>query len=97
MAGSLPGSLKTKQTPLITETPQGLKYSAILAGKRLDYFVSGWGTGGTITGTGEAIKMARSDTKNHRRRAGKCGNAFGQRMVAAQDPGLDAGFHPWRS
>ena len=33
------------------------------AGKRLDYFVSGWGTGGTITGTGEAIKMARSDTK----------------------------------
>ena len=33
------------------------------AGKRLDYFVSGWGTGGTITGTGEAIKMARSDTQ----------------------------------
>ena len=33
------------------------------AGKRLDYFVSGWGTGGTITGTGEAIKMARPDTK----------------------------------
>ncbi|MBT5154052.1 MAG: cysteine synthase A [Gammaproteobacteria bacterium] len=33
------------------------------AGKPLDYFVSGWGTGGTITGTGEAIKMARSDTK----------------------------------
>ena len=33
------------------------------AGKRLDYFVSGWGTGGTITGAGEAIKMARSDTK----------------------------------
>ena len=30
MAGSLRGSLKTKQTPLITETPQGLKYSAIL-------------------------------------------------------------------
>ena len=29
MAGSLPGSLKTKQTPLITETPQGLKYFAI--------------------------------------------------------------------
>ncbi len=33
------------------------------AGKDLDYFVSGWGTGGTITGAGEAIKMARSDTK----------------------------------
>ena len=33
------------------------------AGKNLDYFVSGWGTGGTITGTGEAIKMARPETK----------------------------------
>ena len=33
------------------------------AGKRLDYFVSGWGTGGTITGVGEALKLARPDTR----------------------------------
>ena len=33
------------------------------AGKRLDYFVSGWGTGGTITGTGEVLKLARPDLR----------------------------------
>ncbi len=33
------------------------------AGRRLDYYVSGWGTGGTITGTGEILKLARPDLR----------------------------------
>jgi cysteine synthase len=33
------------------------------AGKRLDYFVTGWGTGGTLTGVGEVLKVARPETK----------------------------------
>jgi cysteine synthase len=33
------------------------------AGRRLDYWVSGWGTGGTLTGAGEVIRLARPDVK----------------------------------
>ncbi|NGP54251.1 cysteine synthase A [Thioalkalivibrio sp. XN8] len=33
------------------------------AGRRLDYWVSGWGTGGTLTGAGEVIRLARPETK----------------------------------
>lgn len=33
------------------------------AGRRLDCFVSGWGTGGTLTGVGEVLKVARPDVQ----------------------------------
>jgi len=33
------------------------------AGRRLDYFVSGWGTGGTLTGVGQVLKVARPDVR----------------------------------
>ena len=33
------------------------------AGRRLDHFVTGWGTGGTLTGVGEVLKVARPEVK----------------------------------
>ena len=33
------------------------------AGRRLDAFVTGWGTGGTLTGVGEMIRLARPDVE----------------------------------
>lgn len=33
------------------------------AGRRLDHFVSGWGTGGTITGVGQVLKVARPEVR----------------------------------
>src|SRR5262252_7989791 len=33
------------------------------AARRLDYWVTGWGTGGTLTGAGEVIKLARPEVK----------------------------------
>ncbi len=35
------------------------------AGRRLDHFVSGWGTGGTLTGVGEVLAVARPEVKVH--------------------------------
>jgi len=33
------------------------------AGRRLDHFVTGWGTGGTLTGVGEMLKLGRPDVR----------------------------------
>jgi cysteine synthase A len=33
------------------------------AGRRLDYFVTGWGTGGTLTGVGEMLRLARPEVR----------------------------------
>lgn len=33
------------------------------AGRRLDFWVTGWGTGGTLTGAGEMLKLARPEVQ----------------------------------
>src|SRR5512139_2929531 len=43
-----------------TTSPESL---SDFAGRRLDWFVSGWGTGGTLTGAGQMLKLARPETK----------------------------------
>jgi cysteine synthase A len=44
----------------VTTAPEILRD---FANRRLDYWVTGWGTGGTLTGAGEVIKKARPDVK----------------------------------
>ena len=41
----------------------GAEIVSDFAGRRLDFFVTGWGTGGTLTGAGEVVKLARPETK----------------------------------
>src|SRR5512142_158500 len=41
----------------------GPEILADFAGQRLDYWVTGYGTGGTLTGAGQMIKRARPDTR----------------------------------
>lgn len=49
--------------PAIHRSTTGPEILRDFAGRRLDYFVSGYGTGGTITGAGQMIRLARPDVK----------------------------------
>jgi cysteine synthase A len=47
--------------PAYHRNTTGPEILADFAGKRLDTFVTGWGTGGTLTGAGEMIHLARPE------------------------------------
>jgi cysteine synthase A len=49
--------------PAYHRNTTGPEILADFAGKRLDYFVTGWGTGGTLTGAGEMLRLARPDVR----------------------------------
>src|SRR5258706_11309245 len=49
--------------PAYHRSTTGPEIVADFVGSRLDYFVTGWGTGGTLTGAGEIIRPARPDTR----------------------------------
>ena len=62
------------------------------AGRRLDFWVTGWGTGGTLTGAGEMHQARAPRGADHRDGARGRVAARRQDLGAAQDPGLDAGL-----
>lgn len=49
--------------PAFHRNSTGPEILSDFAGKRLDWFVTGWGTGGTLTGAGEMLKLARPDIR----------------------------------
>ncbi len=49
--------------PAYHRSTTGAEILSDFAGKRLDFFVTGWGTGGTLTGAGEMIRLARPDVQ----------------------------------
>src|SRR6185295_3579095 len=51
------------ENPAYHRQTTGPEILSDFAGKRLDTFVTGWGTGGTLTGAGQVLKRARPDLK----------------------------------
>jgi len=49
--------------PAYHRSTTGPEILSDFAGKRLDAFVTGWGTGGTLTGAGEMIRLARPEVR----------------------------------
>jgi cysteine synthase A len=47
--------------PAYHRSTTGPEILSDFVGRRLDFFVTGWGTGGTLTGAGEVIKLARPE------------------------------------
>jgi cysteine synthase A len=54
---------ENEANPAYHRNTTGAEILQDFVGKRLDYFVTGWGTGGTLTGAGEMIRLARPDTQ----------------------------------
>ena len=52
---------ENEANPAFHRQTTGPEILSDFAGRRLDYWVTGWGTGGTLTGAGEVIKLARPD------------------------------------
>jgi cysteine synthase len=50
---------ENEANPAYHRNTTGPEILSDFAGKRLDYFVTGWGTGGTLTGAGQMIRRAR--------------------------------------
>lgn len=54
---------ENEANPAYHRNTTGPEILSDFSSKRLDYYVSGYGTGGTITGAGQMIKLARPETR----------------------------------
>ncbi|WP_114286797.1 PLP-dependent cysteine synthase family protein [Candidatus Halocynthiibacter alkanivorans] len=54
---------ETEANANIHETTTGREILADFDGQRLDYFVTGYGTGGTLTGVARVLRISRPETK----------------------------------
>src|SRR3569833_142849 len=61
----LASQFENEANPAYHRSTTGPEILEDFAGKRLDFFVTGWGTGGTLTGAGQMIRLARPEVQNN--------------------------------
>lgn len=92
------GQFETSANALIHENTTAREIMADFQGQRLDYFVSGYGTGGTLTGVGRVLRKERPETKiilSEPANAALVSSGQPQQRGAGNSP---AGSHPaWTS
>ena len=54
---------ENEANPAYHRNTTGAEILLDFVGRRLDYFVTGWGTGGTLTGAGEMLRLARPEVQ----------------------------------
>src|SRR6187549_2148670 len=59
----LANQFENPANPAYHRNTTGPEILSDFVGRRLDYWVTGWGTGGTLTGAGEVIRLARPDVR----------------------------------
>jgi cysteine synthase len=102
---------ETEANADIHESTTGREIVADFDGRRLDCFVTGWGTGGTVAGVGRVLRRERPGTRSFSpspttpgRRVRHAAGAGARRrsglepsrIRAAPDPGLDTRLHSAR-
>jgi cysteine synthase A len=59
----LANQFENPANPAYHRSTTGPEILSDFAGRPLDFFVTGWGTGGTLTGAGEVIRLARPEVQ----------------------------------
>ncbi len=84
---------ETDANALIHENTTGPEILADFEGERLDYYVTGYGTGGTVTGVARALRKHRPDTKIILTEPANAAIVSSGEAQARRDSGAPAGSH----
>jgi cysteine synthase A len=85
---------ETDANSLIHENTTGREIIADFEGERLDYFVTGYGTGGTVTGVARVLRKHRPDTKIVLTEPANASIVSSGQAQQRTEAGSPAGSHP---